>query len=149
MERSPFPGWPSQFGMKLELSQAWLDSKQSASRPPPLKHFSHWSLEELMLKLKPQYASHLTRRANSLEKTLMLGKIEGRRRRGQQRMSRMHHRLNGCEFEQALGDGDGQGGLACCSPWGRKESDTTEQLNNVRLWPVSQGVLRLAGWADT
>ena len=39
------------------------------------------------------------------------------------------HRLNGHEFEQALGDGEGQGRLACCSPWGRKESDTTEQLN--------------------
>ena len=37
-----------------------------------------------------------------------------------------HHRLNGLEFEQAPGDGDGQGSLACCSPWGRKESDTTE-----------------------
>ena len=41
-----------------------------------------------------------------------------------------HHRLDGHEFEQALGFGDGQGGLASCSPWGRKESDTTEQLNN-------------------
>ena len=41
-----------------------------------------------------------------------------------------HHLLNGHEFEQALGVGDGQGGLACCSPWGRKESDSTEQLNN-------------------
>ena len=41
-----------------------------------------------------------------------------------------HHRLNECEFEQALGDGEGQGNLACCSPWGPKESDTTEQLNN-------------------
>ena len=40
-----------------------------------------------------------------------------------------HHQLNGHEFEQALGVGDGQGSLACCSPWGRKESDTTEQLN--------------------
>ena len=40
-----------------------------------------------------------------------------------------HHQLNGHEFEQALGDGDGQGGLACCSPQGCKESDTTEQLN--------------------
>ena len=40
-----------------------------------------------------------------------------------------HHRLNG-EFEQALGVGDGQGGLACCSPWGCKESDTAERLNN-------------------
>ena len=41
-----------------------------------------------------------------------------------------HHRLNGPEFEQAPGVGDGQGSLACCSSWGRKESDTTEQLNN-------------------
>ena len=41
-----------------------------------------------------------------------------------------HHRLNGHEFEQALGDSEGQGCLVCCSPWGHKESDTTERLNN-------------------
>ena len=40
-----------------------------------------------------------------------------------------HHQLSGHEFEQALGIGDGQGGLTCCSPWGHKESDTTESLN--------------------
>ena len=40
-----------------------------------------------------------------------------------------HHRLSGHEFEETLGDGDGQGGVACCSSWGRKESDTTERLN--------------------
>ena len=45
-------------------------------------------------------------------------------------MVRQHHLLNGHEFEQTLGDNEGQGRLACCSPWGRKESDTTEQLNN-------------------
>ena len=44
-----------------------------------------------------------------------------------------HHRLNGHEFEQAPGDGEGQGSLACCSPWGRKESDITERLNNNKL----------------
>ena len=60
----------------------------------------------------------------------MLGKIEGTRRRGQQRMKWLDGiRLDGHEFEQALGAGDGQGGLACCSSWGRKESDTTERLN--------------------
>ena len=71
------------------------------------------------------------RRADSLEKTLMLGKIEGRRRRGRQRMRWLNgiHRLYGHEFEQALGVGDGQGSLASCSPWGRKKSDTTERLN--------------------
>ena len=45
-----------------------------------------------------------------------------------------HHRLNGPEFEKALGVGDGQGGLACCSPWGRKELDTTERLNCDCMW---------------
>ena len=60
----------------------------------------------------------------------MLGKIEGRRRRGQQdKMVGWHHRLNGREFEQTLGDGEGQGSLECCSPWGCKELDMTEQLN--------------------
>ena len=61
----------------------------------------------------------------------MLGKIEGRRRSGQQRMRWLgHHQFNGLEFEQASGDGEGQGSLACCSPWGCKESNTTERLNN-------------------
>ena len=41
-----------------------------------------------------------------------------------------HHQLNGHEFEQTPGDGEGQGSLECCSPWGRKEPDTTERLNN-------------------
>ena len=60
----------------------------------------------------------------------MLGKTVGRRRRGQQRMRWLDGIPdNGHEFEQAIGVGDGQGGLACCSPWGHKESDTTEQLN--------------------
>ena len=48
-------------------------------------------------------------------------------------MAGWHHRLNGREFEWILGDGDGQGGLACCNPWGRKQSDTTEQLNWTEL----------------
>ena len=69
-----------------------------------------------MLKLKLQYFGHLMRRADSLEKTLMLGKIEGRRRRGEDEMVGWHHRLNGHEFEQALGDGEEQGSLAYCSP---------------------------------
>ena len=89
-----------------------------------------FSLEGLMLKLKLQYFGHLMQRADSLEKTLMLGKIEGRRRRGREAdMVGWHHQLDGHEFEQAPGVGDGQGGLACCCPCGRKESDTTERLN--------------------
>ena len=58
-------------------------------------------------------------RTDPLAKILMLGKIEGRRRRGWQRM-RWHHWLGGHEFEQAPGIGNGQGSLACCSPWGWK-----------------------------
>ena len=86
------------------------------------------SLKGLMLKLKLQHFGHLMRRTESLEKTLMLGKIEGRRRRGKtdDEMVGWHHRLHGHESEQAPGVGNGQGGLACCSLWGRKESDTTE-----------------------
>ena len=69
----------------------------------------------------------MMQRTDSLEKTLMLGKTEGGRRRGQQRMIvGWHRQLNGHEFEQAPGVGDGQGGLVCCSPWGHKESGTTE-----------------------
>ena len=97
-----------------------------------LKEISpEYSLEALMLKLKLQYFGHLMRRADSLEKTLMLGKIEGRRRREQQRMRWLAGITNsiGHKFEQALGVGDGQGGVVCCSPWGRKESDMTERLN--------------------
>ena len=61
----------------------------------------------------------------------MLGKIEGRKEKGatEDEMVGWHHRLNGHEFEQTPGDGEGQRSLACCSPWGRKESDTTERMN--------------------
>ena len=54
-----------------------------------------------------------------------------------------HYRLNGHEFEQALGDGGGQGRLLCCSPWGRKESDTTEQLNNNKVMQLLSGRTRI------
>ena len=84
-----------------------------------------------MLKLKLQYFGHLMQRADSLEMTLMLGKIEGRRRRRtEDEMVGWHHQLNGHESEQTLGDSEGQGSLAHCSPWDRKESDMTEWLNN-------------------
>ena len=68
-------------------------------------------------------------RTDSLEKSLMLGKMEGRRRRGQQRWFDGTTNLMDIEFEQAPGVGDGQGSLECCSPWGRKGPDTTERLN--------------------
>ena len=96
-----------------------------------------YSLEGLMLNLQLQYFGHLMQRTDSLEKTLKLGKTEDGRSRGQQRMRWLDGithsmemglgRLNGHEFER---DSEGQGSLTCCSPWGCKESDTTEQLNN-------------------
>ena len=64
-----------------------------------------------------------------MRKTLMLGKIEGKRRRGLQNIVGWHHGLDGHEFEQALGAVDGQWSLACCSQWGHKELDTTARVN--------------------
>ena len=76
------------------------------------------------------YFGHLKRRVDSLEKTLMLGGIGSRRRRGGQRMRWLDGITNAMnKFEQAPGVGNGQGSLECCSPWGRKELDTTERLN--------------------
>ena len=85
-----------------------------------------------MLKLKLQYFGHLMQRADSLEKTVMLGKIEGRREEKgttEDEMVGWHHRLDGHGFGWTLGVGVGQGGLACCSSRGHKESDMTERLN--------------------
>ena len=77
------------------------------------------SLEGLMLKLKLQYFGHLMRRTDSLEKTVMIGKLKGEEKgTTEDEMVGWHHRLDGHEFEQALGVGDGQGSPVCCSPWG-------------------------------
>ena len=83
-----------------------------------------------MLKLKVQYFGHLMRRTNSFDKILMLGKIEGRRRRGQERMRWLDGITDSMDMGLGgLGVGDGQGGLACCDSRGHKESDMTERLN--------------------
>ena len=88
-----------------------------------LKEISlEYSLEEMMLKLKLQYFGHLIWRANSLEKTLMLGKIEAGGKGGTRGCDRWHHRLNGREFEQALGNRK-VGGLQSI---GSPESNTTD-----------------------
>ena len=87
-----------------------------------------------MLKLKLHCFGHLRQRADSMEKTLMLGKIEGRRRRGAMgdEIVGWHHRLNRLESEQTPGSSEGQGKLACCSLLGLKESNTTYQLKNSK-----------------
>jgi len=89
-----------------------------------------YSLEGLMLELKLQYFGHLMQRADSLEKTLMLGKIEGTT---EDEMVGWHHRLNGHGFGCSPRVGDGQGGLACCSWWGHKKLDRTERLNWIYI----------------
>ena len=99
-----------------------LDCNAMISNQSILKEISpEYSLEGLRLKLKLQYFGHLMRRTDSLEKTLMLGKIGGRRRRGtEDEMVGWHHWPNEHEFEQAPGYGEGQGNLTCCGLWGHK-----------------------------
>ena len=94
-----------------------------------------YSLEGLMLKL--QYFGHLMWRTNSLERHLMLGDWRHEEKGvTKDEMVGWHHWLNGHEFKQALGDSEGQGSLACCSPRGHKESDMTEQLNWCSIWRI-------------
>ena len=117
---------PMDGGRLLKVPWGAKRSKQSI-----LKKISpEYSLEGLMLKLKLQYFGHLMWRTDSLEKTL-IGKDWSWEEKGatEVEMVGWHHWRHGYEFEQALGVGDGQGSLACCSPWVRKEWDTTEWLN--------------------
>ena len=85
-----------------------------------------------MLKLKRQYFGHLMLRADSLEKTLMLGKIPKKKDKGstEDEMVGWYHWFNGHEFVQTQGDSEGKGSLGCCNSLGHKESDMSEQLNN-------------------
>ena len=110
-----------------------------------------YSLEGLMLKLKLQYFGHLVSRANLLEKTLMLGKIEGRKRRGEQRMRWLDGITDPVDmslsnlWEIVKGR---EAWSAACSPWGYKESDVTEWLdnnNNMGKEHVEESIY-LLGW---
>ena len=82
-----------------------------------------------MVKLKLQYFGHMMGRTDSFEKTLMLGKIEGGRRRGQLRMRWLDGITNSMNMSLSKVWELVMGSLVCCSPWGRKDLDMTEQLN--------------------
>ena len=114
-----------------------LDCKEI--KPVNPKENQLWILlEGLMLKL--HYFRHLMWRTDSLEKTLMLGKIEGRRRRGDREWDGLvgwYHWLSEHEFEQSRGDSEGQGGLSCCSPW---DPESQTQLSN---WTTAMWVLEI------
>ena len=120
-----------------------LDCKEKKKQPILREINPEYSLQGLMLKL--QYFDHLMRTADSMEKTPMLGKDWRQEEKVtiEDEMVGWHHQLNGHEFEQALGVGDGQGSLVCCSPWVLKELNMTERLNWTELkglptevWPV-------------
>ena len=120
----------------------WIARRSSQSI---LKGVSpEYSLQGLMLKLKLQYFGHLMQRTDSLEKTLMLGKIECGEGDDRGWDGWIDHQFVGHEFEQAPGVGDGQGSLVCCSPWGLKELKTTEQLN----WTEMKLIYQLPGYLD-
>ena len=109
---------------------SWESLDCRRSNQSILKEISpEYSLKGLMLKLKVQYFGHLMRRTDSVENILMLGKTEGRRRRGWQRMRWLHGITNAMDMS------------LCCSPWGCKESDTTE-LNWTHL------SLLLTAWSE-
>ena len=104
------------------LRVPWTASRSNQSI---LKEISpDYSLEGLMLKLKLQYFAHLMQRTDSFEKTLMLGKIEGGRRRGQQRMRWLDGIIDSMDMSLSkLWEMVKDGSLACCSPWVHKESE--------------------------
>ena len=114
----------------LKVSWTARRSNQSILRE---NNPEHW-FKGLLLKLKLQYFGHLMRRADSLEKPLMLEKIQGRRRKGCQRMKWLDAITDAMDMNlgQTWGDGEGQGALACCSPWGHKESNWVTKQQQIK-----------------
>ena len=110
--------------------ESWVPLTTRRSNQPILKDVSpEYPLEGLMLKVKLQYFGHLMRRADSLEKTLMLGKIDGGKKEGQQRMRWLDGITDSKDMNLSKLWELVIWSLACCSLWGRKALDTTERLN--------------------
>ena len=132
---SYLPQWQYQFILPSTISEGSLFSTSSPILIISLSliiEILKWdSLKGLMLKLELQYFRHMIQRANSLERPWCWERLKaGGEGTTEDEMVGWDHRLNGHEFEQTLGVGDGQGSLACCSPWGLKESNKSEWVNN-------------------
>ena len=135
--------WPA---MECSWNRILLSDTRRSNQSILKEINPEYSLEGLMLKL--QYFGHLIRRADSLEKTLMLGKIESRGRRLWQRMRGLAV-INGHEFESSLVDSEGQESLACCSPWVAKRWTLTQGLNNNNRYKVNKWhvwILKTRSW---
>ena len=128
--------WPRNSTRVYYIAGDSLPSGLSGKPQSILKEINpEYLLEGLMLKLKLQYFGHLMRRADLLEKTLMLGKMKGRRRWEQQSMRWFDGIIDWVDMSLSKfqGDSEGQESLACCRPRGSKESDVTEWLNNNNM----------------
>ena len=118
------------------------------SNQPILKEINpECSLEGLMLKLKLQYFGHLMWRTDSLKKTPMLGKIEGKGRRGWQRMRWLDGITDSMDMSLSKLWEMVMDSLVCCSPWGRKESDTTERLKWTDVMPTYLFIFQHEGYS--
>ena len=132
------------FGLRIDAFELWCWRRllrvpwtARKSNKSILKEINpEYSLEGLMLKLKLQQLGHLMRTADSLEKKPDAGKDwrQKEKRVTEDEVAGWHHQFNGHELGQTQRDGEGQGSLVCCSPWGCKESDTTWLLNDNKNW---------------
>ena len=130
---------------------------------------ARWTNQSILKEISPEYSLDglklkyfglLMWKTDSLEKTLMLGKIDGRRKSGWQRIRWLDGITNSMDMSlsKLREVGDGQGNLACCSPWDRKESDITERLNTTKLigkscisrrcWTLSAVPTLIKGWKN-
>ena len=119
------------------LRVPWTARRSNQSIKKETNH--EYSLQVLMFNLKLHYFGHLMWQANSLEDTDAGKNWRQKKKVTEDKMAGWHHQCNGHELGQTLGDDEGQRGLACCSPWGHKELDTTGRLNinNHHLFPIS------------